>query len=77
MCVSFLTEDFNGRRSLLARVPSRQGSIRLAVASRSPIEGAARGILRALGIRDMFCCVEIHRGSKATHFKVWAALYCR
>ncbi|CAM9980690.1 unnamed protein product, partial [Laminaria digitata] len=43
--------------------------IRLAVASRSPTEGAANGILRALGMLDMFCCLEIRRGSKAAHFK--------
>ena len=49
-----------------------QEEIRLAVASRSPVDegGAARGILGALGLIDKFCCLEIHRGSKAVHFQV-------
>lgn len=49
-----------------------QGSIRLAVASRSPVNegGAARGILGALDLLGLFCSLEIHRGSKAVHFQV-------
>eukprot|EP00752_Nemacystus_decipiens_P011868 g10526.t1 len=48
-----------------------QEEIRLAVASRSPVDegGSARGILGALGLIDKFCCLEIHRGSKAVHFQ--------
>lgn len=49
----------------------------MAVASRSPVDegGAARGILGALELQDMFCCLEIHRGSKAVHFQVDTALF--
>ncbi len=49
-----------------------QEGIKLAIASRSPVDegGAARGILGALGLLDMFCYLEIHRGSKAGHFQV-------
>ncbi|CAM9467072.1 unnamed protein product, partial [Hapterophycus canaliculatus] len=45
--------------------------ISLAVASRSPVNegGAARGILGALDLLGLFCCLEIHRGSKAVHFR--------
>lgn len=55
---------------------SNQEEVRLAIASRSPVDegGAARGILGALGLIDKFCCLEIHRGSKAVHFQVRAAL---
>lgn len=58
------------------RVCRHQEEIRLAVASRSPVDegGAARGILGALGLIDKFCCLEIHRGSKAVHFQVGAAV---
>ncbi|CAN0069281.1 unnamed protein product [Ectocarpus sp. 8 AP-2014] len=51
--------------------PPSKGSIRLAVASRSPVDegGAARGILGALRLLDLFCCLEIHTGSKAKHFQ--------
>lgn len=48
----------------------------MAIASRSPVDegGAARGILGALELLDMFCCLEIHRGSKAVHFQVGTTL---
>lgn len=49
-----------------------QDSICLAVASRSPVEAAGTGILEALDLLQIFCCLEIHRGSKATHFEVLA-----
>ncbi|CAM9809443.1 unnamed protein product [Choristocarpus tenellus] len=53
----------------LLRLLSKQGSIQLAIASRSPDETAARGILDTLGLLDLFCCLQIYSGSKATHFK--------
>lgn len=54
-----------------------QEGIKLAIASRSPVDegGAARGILGALGLLNMFCYLEIHRGSKAGHFQVTFSLY--
>lgn len=53
-----------------------QEGIKLAIASRSPVDegGAARGILGALGLLDMFSYLEIHRGSKAVHFQVTCCL---
>ncbi|CAM9411816.1 unnamed protein product [Ascophyllum nodosum] len=49
------------------RCVKQQGSIRLAVASRSPIDTAARGILGTLGVLELFCCLQIYRGSKSEH----------
>ncbi|CAM9175556.1 unnamed protein product [Discosporangium mesarthrocarpum] len=50
---------------------NQQGSIRLAVASRSPEESpAGRELLRTLGLLEIFCSLQIYRGSKTVHFEV-------